>query len=328
MKIALSDDGRDFVRRDWSKLVEADASGTFFHTPRYLKLYWEEFDGDGELLLSFAEQSNSIVGAAAFERAGSTLRFLGGTEVTDYMGPVASPDERDAVAKELLATLASRDDWALADLRGMPEESPWLRSLQEAAVAQGLWAQVEDIDVAPRIDLPGSFDEYLEGLPAKLRHELRRKERKLASDAGGYRIVYSNEGTLTADLDLFVQLHLSSEGPKGKFMQPGMEIFFRRLGEAFLPDDVFRLAFIESKGRRIAGAIGFQFRGTFYLYNSAYDHSWRALSPGMVLVGELIKEAIDGRCRVFDMLKGDLSYKYRFGATPRKLMRLQISRRV
>ena len=34
---------RDFTRRDWSSLVTADPSGTFFHTPQYLKLYWEEF---------------------------------------------------------------------------------------------------------------------------------------------------------------------------------------------------------------------------------------------------------------------------------------------
>ena len=39
---------------------------------------------------------------------------------------------------------------------------------------------------------------------------------------------------LTALLDRFVELHHMSEGPKGVFMVPGMEIFFRRLGEAFL----------------------------------------------------------------------------------------------
>ena len=46
-------------------------------------------------------------------------------------------------------------------------------------------------------------------------------------------------------LDRFVELHRMSEGPKGVFMVPGMEIFFRRLGEAFcaegiVPADVHR----------------------------------------------------------------------------------------
>jgi len=93
MEIVFSEDGRDFVRRDWSNLVTADPAGTFFHTPQFLKLYWEEFvHGQEQLLLAFAEEDGAQVGAVAFERSGTRLRFLGGTEVTDYMGPVALPE--------------------------------------------------------------------------------------------------------------------------------------------------------------------------------------------------------------------------------------------
>ena len=54
-------------------------------------------------------------------------------------------------------------------------------------------------------------------------------------------------------------------------MVPGMEIFFRRLGEAFCADGVFRLTFIEVGGQLAAGTIGFVWGGTSYLYNSAFD---------------------------------------------------------
>ena len=96
MRIAFSEDPQDFHARDWSTLVEADPAGTFFHTPDYLKLYWEEFGERPEhLLLAFAEgDDGEQVGAVAFERIGTTLRFLGGTEVTDYMGPVGAPGRR------------------------------------------------------------------------------------------------------------------------------------------------------------------------------------------------------------------------------------------
>src|ERR1041385_8574981 len=117
MRITFSEDGQDFQRRGWHELVEADPAGTFFHSPDYLKLYWEEFGEQPEhLLLAFAEEDDGTqIGACAFERIGSTLRFLGGTEVTDYMGPVALPDRQDAVAKELWAALLTRDDWSDAD---------------------------------------------------------------------------------------------------------------------------------------------------------------------------------------------------------------------
>jgi CelD/BcsL family acetyltransferase involved in cellulose biosynthesis len=329
MRIVFSEDGRDFQRRDWSDLVAADPAGTFFHTPEYLKLYWEEFGERPEhLLLAFAELDGRQVAAVALERIGRTLRFLGGTEVTDYLGPVGDPATQPAAAKELWAALVDRDDWDDADLRGLPEDRPWLGLLRDTALERGL--NVEEVDdqngVAPFLELAPTWDAYLADLPAKLRHELRRKAKKLEAEAGPYAIVTATAETLHAYLDRFVELHRMSEGPKGVFMQPGMEIFFRRLGEAFLADGVFRLSFIEVGGERAAGTIGFRFGGTFSLYNSAFDRAWQQLAPGMVLVGEDIRIAIEDGCAAFDLLKGDYAYKYRFGARPRAIRRLVVRR--
>jgi CelD/BcsL family acetyltransferase involved in cellulose biosynthesis len=330
MRVVFSDDGRDFQRRGWRELVEADPAGTLFHTPEYLKLYWEEFGERPEhLLLAFAEDDDGTqVGAVAFERIDATLRFLGGTEVTDYMGPVGLPDRQETVAKELWAALASRDDWRDADLRGLPEDRPWLGLLADAAAGMGLEVEVVDDQngVAPFLALPETWEAYLEGLPAKLRHEIKRKAKKLEAETGPYRIVTATRENLHALLDRFVELHRMSEGPKGVFMQPGMEIFFRRLGEAFGPAGIFRLTFIEVDGQLAAGTIGFEFGGTSSLYNSAFDRTWGALAPGMVLVGEDIRLAIQDGCDAFDLLKGDYQYKYRFGAVPRAVKRIVVSR--
>jgi len=330
MRIVFSSDPRDFARRSWSDLVHVDPAGTFFHTPDFLKLYWEEFGEEtDELLLAFGEEEDGAqVAAVAFERAAGRLRFLGGTEVTDYMGPVAGPDAGESFSKELFAALARRDDWGIADLRGLPEDGSWLGRLEEGARAQGFETEVahDQNGVAPFLRLPGSYDEYLAGLPAKLRHEIKRKARKLNAEAGAYSISVAHEDTLVPSLDRFVELHRTSEGPKGVFMQPGMEIFFRRLGEAFLSRGIFSLVFLSVGGTKVAGTIGFRFDGTYSLYNSAFDRELRHLSPGMVLVAEDIRIAIEGGSSAFDMLKGDYEYKYRFGAYPRAIKCLQVRR--
>ena len=87
--------------------------------------------------------------------------------------------------------------------------------------------------VAPFLGLPPTWDGYLEALPAKARHEIKRKAKKLEAEAGPVRDP-SRTGTedLVPLLDRFVELHRMSEGPKGVFMVPGMEIFFRRRGAA------------------------------------------------------------------------------------------------
>ena len=330
MRIVFSEDGRDFQRRDWTDLVRADPAGTFFHQPRFLKLYWEEFGETPEhLLLAFAEQDDGAqVAAVAFERIDDTLRFLGGTEITDYMGPVGTPGAQEPAAAALWAALCGRDDWGVADLRGVVEDSPWLAALRDTAVAQGLAVEeTEDQNgTAPFLALAPTWDGYLASLPSKLRHEVKRKANKLEADAGPFGIVSATEETLVPLLDRFVELHRMSEGPKGVFMVPGMEIFFRRLGEAFLAEGVFRLTFIEVGGQLAAGTIGFSFDGTYSLYNSAFDRSWGVLAPGMVLVGEDIRQAIDEGCTAFDLLKGDYQYKYRFGAVARRVRRLMVTR--
>jgi CelD/BcsL family acetyltransferase involved in cellulose biosynthesis len=329
MHIVFSVDPRDFQRRDWSGLVQADPAGTFFHQPAFLKLYWEEFgETADELLLAFGVEGDEQVGAVGFERAGDTLRFLGGVEITDYLGPVALQAIKPAFVEAMWRSLLGRDDWTTADLWGIRDDSGWYELLGDAAIAGGLQvAEAPDHDgVAPYLALPPTWEGYLASLPSKLRHELKRKANKLEAEAGPFRIVTAGTQDLVPLLDRFVELHRMSEGPKGVFMVPGMEIFFRRLGEAFLSSGAFRLNFIEVGGELAAGTIGFRWADGFYLYNSAFDRSWGSLAPGMVLVGEDIRLAIADGAAGFDMLKGDYAYKYRFGAERTRVRRMVVTR--
>jgi CelD/BcsL family acetyltransferase involved in cellulose biosynthesis len=320
------DDPTGFAARDWTPLVEADPDATFFHTPRYLKLYWEEFGAEA-LRLAFVERGGEQVAAAAFDLRGPVLTWLGGFDVTDYMGPVGFPEAREAAAKELMSAVVSRDDWEEVDLAGLPARSGWLAALRTAAEAAGLSATVEADAVAPFLRLPGSFDAYLNDLSPKLRHEIRRKDRRLREAFPSVRLVDATPDTASEDLDRFVDLHRSSPGEKGRFMGPRMELFFRRLVDELLPDGTLRLTFLEADGQKLAGAVGFRDRDRFLLYNSSYDHRFASASPGLVLLSELIAAAIEEGRTGFDMLKGDLPYKYRYGARGRKIYRLRLRRR-
>jgi CelD/BcsL family acetyltransferase involved in cellulose biosynthesis len=326
MAVEWIHDPRAFLARDWTALVEADPEGTVFHTPRYLKVFWEEF-GAEHLHLAIVEQGGRELAGAAFDIRDQVLTWLGGFNVTDYMGPAGAAEAREPAAKELMNALASRDDWRRADLAGLPGSGGWLRALRLAAQETGLAAEVAEDNVAPLLQLPASYEHYLQGLTGKLRHELRRKDRRLREAFPDVRLVDAGPATMTADLARFMEMHRSSAGGKGRFMVPGMELFFRRLAETMLPDGTIRLAFLEAGGRKLAGAIGFRFRDRFLLYNSAYDQAHAAVAPGMVLVAELIRGAIEEGCRAFDFLKGDLPYKYRFGARPRQVCRLLITER-
>lgn len=325
MPLTWVDHPSAFASPEWEALAVADPEGSVFHGSRFLKAYWEEL-ASGDLRVALVDDGGRVTAAAAFELRDGVLTFLGGADVTDYLGPAGIPEERQRAAKELMSGLAGRADWEVADLRGLPRGGQWLPALREAAGEVGLGADIADDGVAPFLSLPGSFDAYLGRLGSKQRHEIRRKRRRLEEASSEVRIVDSTERTAAADVTRFVELHRLSRGRKGRFMVPGMELFFRRLADELLGDGTMRLAFLEADGRRLAAAVGFRWRDRFLLYNSAYEHSAASLAPGMVLLEELIRSSIDEGLRGFDFLKGDLSYKYRFGARPQRVGRLVLRR--
>jgi CelD/BcsL family acetyltransferase involved in cellulose biosynthesis len=326
MQAELTDDVRAFESHDWSALAESDPEGSYFHTPTFLKTWWDEFHPGGSLALAFVQEDGHDVAACGFEIRDGLLSFLGGFEVTDYLGPVGHLGLEDRASKELVRVIAGRRDWTRADLAGLPSDGRWLPSLAAAFEASGLAVQVGEDGVTPLLDLPETFEAYEATLSSKQRHEMRRKGRRLERDAGPFRLVHTTRENLEPNLDRFIELHKGSQGAKGKFMVPGMEQFFRDLGTGLIEPGPFRLVFIEVLGELMAGAVFFRYKDAVYLYNSAFDHTHRELAPGMVLITELIRASIKEGLSRFDLLKGDLEYKYRFGARPRPVKRLLVTR--
>lgn len=171
------------------------------------------------------------------------------------------------------------------------------------------------------LELPGSFDDYLMSIRKKERHETRRKRRRFEAILGPPRIVgFEDAGPVLED---FFRLHRRSKGRKGSFMTDRMAgLFADLLGGAGWRLD----ALYGAEPRLVAAVIGYADESGYYLYNSAYDPDLGHVSPGVVLLSELIRIAIGNGLEVFDFLKGDETYKLRLGARRRPLFVVEGSR--
>ncbi len=153
-------------------------------------------------------------------------------------------------------------------------------------------------------------------LGKKQRHETRRKTRRFTELLGAPRL---QRGGGVDAVATFAAMHRLSSGDKGDFMNPATEALFAALHDT--AGGV--IDFLYGDGDEpVAAAFGFEDAATYYLYNSAYLPDAGAASPGIVLVAELIRRAIDVGFERFDFLKGDEAYKYRLGATARPLWRI------
>ena len=324
------------LRSEWELLLDEDPHATVFHGPRFLGV-WAATLGSGTpvrvhavhrdgRLIGVIPDANDLSGAATGPE--EIRRFQGGTEVTDYLGPISRPEDRYDVADAYLDNLAADVDWDEFVAGGLAEDSGWPDAFRRAIERHDLTIFDDDReDVCPRVPLPGSSDAYLASLPGRARQELTRKTRKLARDAGELDLVTVPPEEVVGRLDAFLDQAAESFPDKaGFFRREEHHAWFKALATEFVDDGTFQLHELHVGGLPAASTISLVRGREWGLYNSTFDPTLGSLAPGMVIITLLIERAADEGYAVFDLLRGNEDYKYRFGAKDRPLRRLTMVR--
>lgn len=339
LEVALVDDvGDDGLAAEWAMLLATDPDATLFQSPRWARVWDEVLGGQRRLRTRTFRRDGALVGVVAEsvepvrlpDGVREVVRFAGGTEVTDYLGPVAAPDDRAAVVAAWVATLAEDRGWDEVTLGGLRVDAGWPALLAEAAAATGLRVVDAEVDgVCPVIDLTGGYGAHLARLPGRLRQEGSRKARKLARDVGPHEVVTVGADHLEAGVEAFLDMAAATADEKGGFFRrPEMRRWFHALAREYGPDGTFRLHRLDAGGLPAAMTVSLvdAERGVWGLYNSALAEDLAPLGPGVVLVNGLIETAAAEGCGTFDLLRGDEAYKYRLGAVDRVLHTLTLVR--
>ena len=266
--------------------------------------------------------------------------FFAASYHADYATILCDPADLPAVADATVEALAAgpnlahgTDDWECIDLRRFRDDDPTLPALEQAFCAAadryGWEVAREQEEVCPVLHV-GEWDweTYLQTLSTKDRHELRRKMRR--AEAAGP-VEFEEVPDPSSAVDELIRLHQARWGDEGLF--PDTEggarsrRFFHRLAELEGPDGVFRIGRLTVGDRTIFMCVGFHDRATVYYYNAGSDPEAQALSPGVIGVASYLRHELAEGTRVFDFLRGDESYKYRWGAKDEPIHRLIVTRR-
>ena len=327
---------------EWDALVDTDPHATLFQRARWLRRWDEQLAGQRRMRSRAFRRDGTLVGVLVETREllrlpsgpGELIRIAGGDEVTDYLGPVAAPEDRADIARAYVNLLAEDRGWDEVVLSGLAGDTGWHEQLAAAATETGLRVIEADVqDVCPRVDLEGGFDGYLSRLSGRLRQELVRKARKLARDAGPFEVrEYAPADAAKGVEDFLTQVQQGGDDKAAFFRRPEMQQWFRVLADEYGADGTLRIHRLDIGELPAAMTVSLidpaseAAGGMWGLYNSAFDPTLAALAPGMVLIWELIQQAADEGCTVFDLLRGDEPYKYRFGAVDREVRTLTVVR--
>ncbi|OGO41833.1 MAG: hypothetical protein A2Z04_04635 [Chloroflexi bacterium RBG_16_57_9] len=336
MQLEIYTDSSGFatLKADWNTLLERSITPTIFLTWEWQTVWWEHL-GEGDLfVIAGRAEDGRLAGVTALFcsiTAGGAreLSFVGCADVSDYLDVIVTPDEAEEFYAALLDWLRSPSapDWDRLDLCNIPEASPTHTRLAALAQARGYPVKVALDDVCPLIRLPSTWDDYLAALDKKERHEIRRKIRKAEREAQVDWHIVDDHLDLETELDDFLVLHAQSKVEKRRFMDDRMRAFFHASSRLLADRGWLQLAFIQLDGRKAASMLNFVYRDAVLVYNSGFDpDAFPALSPGIVLLAYCIQYAIEHGYRLFDFLRGDEDYKYRFGGKGTRVLRLTISK--
>jgi CelD/BcsL family acetyltransferase involved in cellulose biosynthesis len=314
------------LRGEWQDLLSRAPEPHVFHRPLWLELWLEHFGDGREPLFLAVRDGQSLVGVAPLMREDSRLTLVGDHEICDYMDFVVEPGREQEVFPALLRSLGE-EPWEEIELRGLAAYSPTLASLQKAAEALSWRVEQELEAVAPHVELPSSWEDYLARLGKKDRHELRRKLRRLHQGGAQVKLrdLRSRED-VTAGMDDFLRLHTASRRDKAEFMSPQMERFFRDMAATLADDGLIRLFMMELDGRPVASVLCFDCCQQLHLYNSGFDPDLSSLSVGLLSKVLCLETAIEEGKTCLDFLRGSEPYKYDLGGRDLPIYRCVVRR--
>jgi CelD/BcsL family acetyltransferase involved in cellulose biosynthesis len=295
-----------------------------FVAPVWLRVWWQVFGGDAELYVREFSDGNKVIGIAPLMVKENTAYFIGGTDVCDYLDFIIVPGRESDFFGALLDDLKSNGIKQL-DLKDVRADSTVYQYLVNTTRDRGYRVECTSVDVSVEMDLPATWEEYLEKLNSKQRHEIRRKLRRLTETG---RIDYNCGGDTSAVpdfMDRFFKMFTESREDKAEFLTEQRESFFRAIVDKTAEAGLLKLGVLELDGREMASIICFDYNNSIYLYNSGYDPEFNYLSVGLLSKVLCIQKSIEAGRRRFDFLKGAEAYKYHLGGKEIPLYRCEIS---
>ncbi|HXF01011.1 MAG TPA: GNAT family N-acetyltransferase [Solirubrobacterales bacterium] len=320
-------DSLESILPEWEELFRSDPEATPFMSPEWARAWWPSWGSSSRPWTVVVRDSGRLVGLAPFIlRRRGPLRILGRPGSHPSQDILATSELRPAVAEEVVREIVKRRrEWDLLAISWFPETS----SIQPSMKRQGLRLRERRTATYPRLELPSSFDEYLEWLPRKRRKDLRRHLRRL--DDGELEVVRVGEpAAIGAAVDRWHALKLSWwEAKEDTEIHPGQRGsryvgFLRELMPLMVSAGLGEVWELRHSGQVVGVEVSLLDRRNFYSWQGGYDLEVAHLGPGKVAIGEGIRASIAAGRRYYDLMRGADSYKYWYGCRDRESRSLLI----
>ena len=191
------------------------------------------------------------------------------------------------------------------------------------------WRRVGSYQQRSQGNTPFLFEQNQRSL-SKNRRAVLHKALKRLEKSHSFELQEYSKHSLEYGISEFFNLHQrrwQAVDIRSRFVNPKMREFYRDIASLFITRGWLHLSSITIDGEIASSVLALIYQRKFYGFFMARNKKYDKYSVGHIHIMYLIKNAINGKLKEFDLLQGDEPYKLYWTQTTRKYLRVVLIRR-
>lgn len=297
---------------EWSKLWSTCKWATIFQSLPWVTAWWRAFGEGLRLCTLVVRQGREVIGILPLVRCGGIIRFLG-TPGADYGDILCGENQAPQVVEAALRALLDLEGWRTCEFANLRNDSVLMRCSSQLPREIRRLICTQSCTCRSSLLLNGNRDAVIERMQRK--SALRRHRNKMQR-AGNVRFCHiEDREEIHHHLNSLFHQHITRRAmanERSQFLSTRWREFYHAMVDEMDPRHELRFSLLELDGRAIAYHFGFESKGSLTLYKPTFDVDAWDLSPGDVLLSEMLGYARRRQLNEVDFTVGREAYKGHF----------------
>jgi len=310
------------VKPMWDQMLEDSPNDMFFLKHEWLRLWWKHFGRDKELLVLTVWDSNEPIAAAPFYIADEriyglrcrTVRIIGSDIAlrSDFLLLKRPEEALRAIIKHMMKI---KNEWDLIRLDDLPADSITIHPIERALRGTGTIYDIMPGALSPYLLIEGSWEEYWRARGKSLRKEIRLRLNRASKNHYLHRLHYRGGGNVEWLMGKVLEIESKSWKYKSGtsiLSNPDETRFFLDLARLADRRGWLHLNMIELDGHPAAYQFNIIYKKTILGLKTSFNLNFGKLSPGKLILYDLIRFAFEEGISEVDFGGQAESYKMRW----------------